>query len=127
MTLGTNPVVLDTTGESSPYPYFEYMRQTDPVWHGTFMDQSQLPEELRPKDEWVLFGYDGVFQGFRDDKTLHLGRLRQDHRIGDGATPFWRWEARAPHDHRSLVAKAFRAHGHYNAGSPRSSHRSAIS
>ena len=35
MTLGTDPVVLDTTGETSPYPYFEYMRRTDPVWHGS--------------------------------------------------------------------------------------------
>ena len=70
MTLGTDPVVLDTTGETSPYPYFEYMRRTDPVWHGTYTDQSQMPEEMRPSDEWVLFGYDGVFQAFRDDKTF---------------------------------------------------------
>ena len=38
MTLGTDPVVLDTTGETSPYPYFEYMRRTDPVCHGTYTD-----------------------------------------------------------------------------------------
>ena len=50
------------------------MRRTDPVWHGSLADHSQMPEELRPNDEWVLFGYDGVFQAFRDDRDLHLGR-----------------------------------------------------
>ena len=29
-----------------------------------------LPPELKPEDEWVLFGYDGVFQAFRDDKVF---------------------------------------------------------
>ena len=47
MTLSTDPVdqpvTLDTTGEISPYPYFEYMRRTDPVFHGTFMDHDQMP------------------------------------------------------------------------------------
>ena len=56
------PVTLDLTGETSPYPFFEYMRCTDPVWHGALSDPSQLPEELRPNDEWVLFGYDGVYE-----------------------------------------------------------------
>ncbi|OBI30706.1 hypothetical protein A5711_22760 [Mycobacterium sp. E2238] len=39
MTLSTDPanqpVTLDLTGETSPYPFFEYMRRTDPVWHGS--------------------------------------------------------------------------------------------
>ena len=63
------PVALDITGETSPYPFFEYMRRTDPVWHGSLTDQSQMPEEMRPNDEWVLFGYDGLFQAFRDDRS----------------------------------------------------------
>ena len=78
------PVVLDTTGETSPYPFFEYMRRTDPVFHGTLIDSDLLPPELKPEDEWVLFDYDGVFQAFRDDKSLHLRRVRQDDRVGDG-------------------------------------------
>ena len=64
------PVTLDFTGETSPYPFFEYMRRTDPVWHGSLADHSQMPEELRPNDEWVLFGYDGLFQAFRDDRIF---------------------------------------------------------
>ena len=57
MTLSTDrpdfegqPVTLDLTGETSPYPFFEYMRRTEPVWHGTLADHSQMPEELRPND-----------------------------------------------------------------------------
>jgi cytochrome P450 len=108
MTLGTDPVVLDTTGETSPYPYFEYMRRTDPVWHGTFMDQSQLPEELRPNDEWVLFGYDGVFQGFRDDRTFTSAEYDKTIGLVMGHT-ILAMGGKEHHDHRSLVAKAFRA------------------
>ncbi|HEY4797095.1 MAG TPA: cytochrome P450, partial [Mycobacterium sp.] len=59
--VGDQPVTLDTTGETSPYPYFEYMRRTDPVFHGSLMDHELMPPELKPEDEWVLFGYDGVF------------------------------------------------------------------
>jgi len=73
MTLRTDPddqPALDTTGETSPYPFFDYMRRTDPVWHGSLNDHSQLPEELRPDDEWVLLGYNGVFQAFRDDRVF---------------------------------------------------------
>ncbi|MCV7074600.1 cytochrome P450, partial [Mycobacterium szulgai] len=63
-------ITLDFTGETSPYPFFEHMRRTDPVWHGGLSDQSQMPEELKPNDEWVLFGYDGVYQAFRDDRIF---------------------------------------------------------
>jgi cytochrome P450 len=108
MTLGTDPVVLDTTGETSPYPYFEYMRRTDPVWHGTFMDHSQMPEELRPSDEWVLFGYDGVFQGFRDDRTFTSAAYDKTIGLVMGHT-ILAMGGKEHHDHRSLVAKAFRA------------------
>jgi cytochrome P450 len=108
MTLGIDPVVLDTTGETSPYPYFEYMRRTDPVWHGSFMDQSQMPEELRPSDEWVLFGYDGVFQAFRDDRTFTSAEYDKTIGLVMGHT-ILAMGGKEHHDHRSLVAKAFRA------------------
>jgi cytochrome P450 len=108
MTLGTDPVVLDTTGETSPYPYFEYMRRTEPVWHGCFMDQSQMPEELRPSDEWVLFGYDGVFQAFRDDRTFTSAEYAKTIGLVMGHT-ILAMGGKEHHDHRSLVAKAFRA------------------
>ncbi|OSC41558.1 cytochrome P450 [Mycobacterium decipiens] len=102
------PVTLDSTGETSPYPFFEYMRRTEPVWHGALMDHAQLPPELRPSDEWVLFGYDDVFQAFRDDRTF--GSHAYDKTIGLvlGRT-ILAMGGKEHHDHRNLVAKAFRA------------------
>jgi cytochrome P450 len=115
MTLSTDridpegePVTLDQTGENSPYPFFEYMRRTDPVWHGAMMDSDQMPEELRPSDEWVLFGYDGVFQGFRDDRVFTSTEYDKTIGLVMGHT-ILAMGGREHHDHRSLVAKAFRA------------------
>ena len=112
MTLGTDPdgqpVTLDTSGETSPYPFFEYMRHTAPVWHGAFMDQSQMPEELRPNDEWVLFGYDGVYQAFRDDRLFTSAAYDKTIGLVMGHT-ILAMGGKEHHDHRNLVAKAFRA------------------
>jgi cytochrome P450 len=112
MTLRTEsddqPVTLDLTGETSPYPFFEYMRRTDPVWHGAFMDTEQMPEELRPSDEWVLFGYDAVYQGFRDDRVFTSAAYDKTIGLVMGHT-ILAMGGKEHHDHRSLVAKAFRA------------------
>ncbi|HEY1839870.1 MAG TPA: cytochrome P450 [Mycobacterium sp.] len=112
MTLRTDPddqpVTLDTTGETSPYHFFEYMRRTDPVWHGSFMDAEQMPEELRPSDEWVLFGYDDVFRGFRDDRVFTSAAYDKTIGLVMGHT-ILAMGGKEHHDHRSLVAKAFRA------------------
>jgi cytochrome P450 len=102
------PVTLDLTGETSPYPFFEYMRRTDPVWQGTLADHSQMPEELRPIDEWVLFGYDGLFQAFRDDRVFTSAKYDQTIGLVMGHT-ILAMGGKEHHDHRSLVAKAFRA------------------
>lgn len=106
--VGGQPVALDTTGETSPYPYFEYMRRTDPVFHGAFMENSMLPPELKPDDEWVLFGYDGVFQAFRDEKAFTSAAYDKTIGLVMGHT-ILAMEGKEHHDHRSLVAKAFRA------------------
>ena len=112
MTLSTDPanqpVTLDLTGETSPYPFFEYMRRTDPVWHGALADHSQMPEELRPNDEWVLFGYDPVFQAFRDDRIFSSHKYAETIGLVMGHT-ILAMGGREHHDHRNLVAKAFRA------------------
>ena len=102
------PVILDTTGETSPYPFFEYMRRTDPVWHGAFMDAEQMPEELRPGDEWVLFGYDAVSQGFRDDRVFTSAAYDKTIGLVMGHT-ILAMGGKEHRDHRNLVAKAFRA------------------
>ncbi|MGZ4577071.1 MAG: cytochrome P450, partial [Mycobacterium sp.] len=112
MTLSTDPanqpVTLDPTGETSPYPFFEYMRRTDPVWHGALADHSQMPEELRPNDEWVLFGYDPLFQAFRDDRIFSSHKYDETIGLVMGHT-ILAMGGREHHDHRNLVAKAFRA------------------
>ena len=112
MTLSTDPVdqpvTIDTTGETSPYPYFEYMRRTDPVFRGTFLDTEQMPEELLPDDEWVLFGYDSVFQAFRDDRIFTSAAYDKSIGLVMGHT-ILAMGGKEHHDHRSLVAKAFRA------------------
>ncbi|ORB83320.1 cytochrome P450 [Mycobacterium kansasii] len=114
MTLSTNSEgqavvpTLDTSGQTSPYPFFEHMRHTDPVWHGALMDHEQMPEELRPNDEWVLFGYDGVFQAFRDDRIFTSANYDKTIGLVMGHT-ILAMGGKEHHDHRSLVAKAFRA------------------
>lgn len=115
MTLSTDhfdpkgqPVALDLTGETSPYPFFEYMRRTDPVWHGALGDYSQLPEELRPDDEWVLFGYDALFQAFRHDRIFSSHKYDETIGLVMGHT-ILAMGGKEHHDHRNLVAKAFRA------------------
>ena len=106
--LGDEPVTLDTTGETSPYPFFEYMRRTDPVFHGSLMDHELMPPELKPEDEWVLFGYDGVFQAFRDDKIFTSAAYDKTIGLVMGHM-ILAMGGKEHHDHRSLVAKAFRA------------------
>src|ERR1700759_1064758 len=106
--LGDQPVTLDTSGDTSPYPFFEYMRNTDPVFHGTIMDNDLLPEELKPDDEWVLFDYDGVFQAFRDDRIFTSAAYDKTIGLVMGHT-ILAMGGREHHDHRNLVAKAFRA------------------
>src|SRR6202012_3140053 len=106
--LGDEPVTLDTTGETSPYPYFEYMRRTDPVFHGSLMDHELMPPELKPDDEWVLFGYDGVFQAFRDDRIFTSAAYEKTIGLVMGHMILM-MGGKEHHDHRSLVAKAFRA------------------
>ncbi len=112
MTLSTDqegaPVALDFTGQTSPYPFFEHMRHTDPVWHGGLSDQEQMPDELRPSDEWTLFGYDDVFRAFRDDATFTSAKYDETIGLVMGHT-ILAMGGKEHHDHRNLVAKAFRA------------------
>jgi len=63
---------------------------------------------LKPDDEWVLFGYDGVFQGFRDDKVFTSAEYDKTIGLVMGHT-ILAMGGKEHHDHRSLVAKAFRA------------------
>jgi cytochrome P450 len=99
---------LDMSGETSPYPFFEHKRKTEPVWHGTIMDYSMAPPEMVSDDEWTLFDYDSVFAAFRDDELF--GSHGYDQTIGLVVGPtILAMHGKQHQDHRSLVAKAFRA------------------
>jgi cytochrome P450 len=101
------PFALDKSGDSDPYPFFEYKRKTEPVWRGTIMDRSVTPPELMPDDEWTLFDYNSVFNAFRDDEVF--GSHGYDQTIGLVIGPtILAMHGKQHHDHRSLVAKAFR-------------------
>ncbi|MCV7077421.1 cytochrome P450, partial [Mycobacterium szulgai] len=64
--------------------------------------------ELKPNDEWVLFGYDGVYQAFRDDRIFTSANYDKTIGLVMGHT-ILAMGGREHHDHRNLVAKAFRA------------------
>ena len=103
-----DPITLDMTGETSPYPFFESKRRTQPVYHGSLMNSDLLPDELKHHDGWTLFGYDGVFQAFRDDRIFTSAAYDKTIGLVMGHT-ILAMGGKEHHDHRSLVAKAFRA------------------
>ena len=110
MTVSTDPhdeIMLDTSGFESPYPFFEHKRKTEPVWRGTIMDHSQAPPEMRPAEEWTLFDFHSVFTAFRDDEVFSSEGYNETIALVLGRTILG-MHGKEHHDHRSLVAKAFR-------------------
>ena len=67
-----------------------------------------MPDELKPSDEWTLFGYDDVFAAFRDDVTFTSAKYDETIGLVMGHT-ILAMGGKEHHDHRNLVAKAFRA------------------
>src|ERR1700726_3451061 len=101
------PITLDLSGDRDPYPYFEYMRKTTPVWRGTIMDQSMSPPEMLPDEEWTLFDFNSGFAAFRDAELF--GSEQYNNTIGLVFGPtILGMHGKQHHDHRSLVSKAFR-------------------
>ena len=92
---------------TDPYGFFEYMRRTEPVWRGALMDNAMIPAELSAADEWTLFDFESVFAAFRDDDVY--GSEMYNNTIGLVFGPtILGMHGKQHHDHRSLVAKAFR-------------------
>ncbi|MCV7022074.1 cytochrome P450 [Mycolicibacterium novocastrense] len=71
------------------------------------MDTSMVPPELLPSDEWTLFDFDSVFAAFRDDEVYGSEMYNQTIGLVFGPTILG-MHGKQHHDHRSLVAKAFR-------------------
>jgi cytochrome P450 len=101
------PVTFDPSGDRDPYPYFEYMRNTEPVWRGTINNSEMTPPELRPKDEWTLFDFNSVFAAFRDDELYGSEQYNQTIGLVFGPTILG-MHGKQHNDHRSLISKAFR-------------------
>lgn len=112
MTISTDPydqsIAEYMASATDPYPFFEHKRRTEPVWRGTVMDHSMEPPEMVPAEEWTLLDYSSVFQAFRDDEVFSSHRYDESIGLVFGPT-ILAMHGKAHHDHRSLVAKAFRA------------------
>lgn len=105
MTLGTDSPVPDLTGD--PYEYFAQMRRAHPVWRGTIMESSLMPDELKSDENWTLFDFESVFAAFRDDTVFASDMYNQTIGLMFGPTILG-MHGKQHHDHRSLVSKAFR-------------------
>ncbi len=92
---------------NDPYPYFEEMRRTAPVWRGTLMEHSMMPEELKVGENWVLFDFDSVFTAFREDTVFASEMYNNTIGLVFGPTILG-MAGKQHHDHRSLVSKAFK-------------------
>jgi cytochrome P450 len=92
---------------SDPYGYFAHMRNTAPVWRGTLMESDLMPPELKNPENWTLFDFESVFAAFREDTVF--GSEMYNNTIGLVFGPtILGMHGKQHHDHRSLVAKAFR-------------------
>jgi cytochrome P450 len=92
---------------NDPYPYFNHMRRTAPVWRGTLMESDLMPEELKNPENWTLFDFDSVFTAFREDTVFASEMYNQTIGLVFGPT-IPGMAGKQHHDHRSLVSKAFK-------------------
>jgi cytochrome P450 len=109
VTISTDPHDKSSASDlvNDPYPYFEYMRRTAPVWRGTLMESDLMPAELKNPENWTLFDFESVFTAFREDEVF--GSEMYNNTIGLVFGPtILGMHGKQHHDHRSLVAKAFR-------------------
>jgi cytochrome P450 len=93
--------------DTDPYGYFAHMRKTAPVWRGVFMESELMPEELKSDENWTLFDFESVFTAFREDEVFASEMYNQTIGLIFGPTILG-MHGKQHHDHRSLVAKAFR-------------------
>jgi cytochrome P450 len=92
---------------NDPYPYFEHMRRTAPVWRGTLMESDLMPEELKVEENWTLFDFESVFAAFREDTVFASEMYNQTIGLVFGPTILG-MHGKEHHDHRNLVSKAFK-------------------
>ncbi|MCT7662046.1 cytochrome P450 [Mycobacterium sp. CPCC 205710] len=83
------------------------MRRTAPVWRGTLMESDLMPPELKTDEVWTLFDFESVFAAFRQDEVFASEMYNKTIGLVFGPTILG-MHGKQHHDHRSLVAKAFR-------------------
>ncbi len=105
MTIDTDSHAPDLA--SDPYGYFAHMRRTAPVWRGVLMESDLMPAELKAEENWTLFDFESVFTAFREDEVFASEMYNATIGLMFGPTILG-MHGKQHHDHRSLVAKAFR-------------------
>ena len=109
MTISTDPQDQSAVPDlaEDPYGYFSHMRRTSPVWRGVLMESELMPAELKTDENWTLFDFESVFTAFREDTVFASEMYNQTIGLMFGPTILG-MHGKQHHDHRSLVAKAFR-------------------
>ncbi|WP_084526230.1 cytochrome P450 [Nocardia vaccinii] len=97
----------DTLDLRDPYPYFAAKRRAGAVFHGTVMDYSKTPENLRPSDSYAAVSYSAVSAALRNNRVF--SSKLYDSTIGTFMGPTLLAMDGARHRaHRGLVSTAFR-------------------
>ncbi|MFE3320150.1 cytochrome P450 [Nocardia sp. NPDC059195] len=101
----------ETIGEvpdpHDPYPFFAARRRAGGVFHGTVMDYSRTPKELRPTDTYAAMSWTAVNKVLRNN-TVFSTKL-YDTTIGVFMGPTILAMDGSPHRaHRNLVSAAFK-------------------
>ncbi|MGW6117888.1 cytochrome P450 [Nocardia sp. NPDC055165] len=101
MTIGEVPDPHD------PYPFFAARRREGGVFHGTVMDYSRTPKELRPADSYAAVSWSAVNKALRDN-TVFSTQL-YDTTIGVFMGPtILAMNGPSHRAHRNLVSAAFK-------------------
>ncbi|AHH18109.1 putative cytochrome P450 [Nocardia nova SH22a] len=91
-----------------PYPFFSDKRREGGVYHGTVMDYSKLPDELRPRDTYSALSYSAVTSALRDGRSFNSKLY--DNTIGLFIGPtILAMEGNRHRAHRELVSAAFKS------------------
>ncbi|MFD4351307.1 cytochrome P450 [Nocardia sp. NPDC058518] len=97
----------DVPDPHDPYPFFAARRRAGGVFHGTVMDYSRTPKELRPTDTYAAMSWTAVNKVLRNN-TVFSTKL-YDTTIGVFMGPTILAMDGSPHRaHRNLVSAAFK-------------------
>jgi cytochrome P450 len=105
--LATGPSTTMEERLRDPYPTFAWYRENAPIWQGALADQSMIPPEFLPAEQWVAFRYEDVSRIFRDTKAFNSSGYGETIGLVFGPTILG-MDGSTHRDHRNLVANAFK-------------------